>query len=69
MTTMLAQLKDGVATTTDEVLPRVGERVIVQCEGFRCLGVCDHNGRWVDAYNDRELPDVLWFEPLEGACK
>jgi len=64
MTTMLAQIRDEITTATDEILPPVGERVIVQCEGFRCLAVCDHNGRWMDAFNDQMLPDVISFEPL-----
>jgi len=64
MMTLLAQLNDKVTTTIDEVLPPVDERVIVECEGFRCLGFCDQNGRWMDAYNEQALPEVLGFKPL-----
>jgi hypothetical protein len=64
MTTMLARLNDEATTTIDEVLPPVGQRVIVQCEGFRCVGVCDVNGRWLDTYNNQRLSDVLGFKPL-----
>jgi hypothetical protein len=64
MTTMLARLNEEVTTTIDAVLPPVGERVIVQCDGFRCVGICDVNGRWLDTYNNQPLPDVLWFKPL-----
>jgi hypothetical protein len=64
MTTMLARLNDEVTTTIDTALPPVGERVIVQCDGFRCVGICDVNGRWLDTYNNQPLPDVLWFKPL-----
>ncbi len=64
MTTMLEPLNDEVKATIDAVLPPAGQRVIVQCEGFRCLGVCDQNGRWLDAYNYQPLPAVLWFELL-----
>jgi hypothetical protein len=51
-------------TATDEVLPPIGQHVIVQCDGFRCLGLCEPDGTWVDAYNYQALPDVLWFKPL-----
>jgi hypothetical protein len=66
MTTMLARLRDSGTTTSDEVLPPVGARVIVQCEGFSCVGMCDQNGRWVDSYNHAPLPEVLWFKPLDS---
>ena len=64
MTTMLAPLNDEATTTIDAVLPPVGQRVIVQCEGFRCVGVCNAVGRWLDTYDNQPLPDVLWFKPL-----
>lgn len=64
MTTMCEESNEGLTTVIDAVLPRIGERVIVQCEGFRCVGVCDADGRWLDAYNDQPLPDILWFKPL-----
>ncbi len=40
-------------------LPRPGERVIVQCRGFRCLAYRDANEKWKDAATDQELPEVL----------
>ena len=64
MTTMLAKLNNEMMTTIDAVLPPVGERVIVQCEGFRCVGICDINGRWVDTHNNQPLSVVLGFKSL-----
>jgi hypothetical protein len=64
MTNMLARLNNELMANIDAVLPPVGERVIVQSDGFRCVGICDANGRWLDAYNNQALPDVLWFKPL-----
>jgi len=64
MTTTLARLDDESVTTTNTVLPPVGERVIVQCEGFRCVGICDITGQWLDAFNNQPLSDVLWFKPF-----
>lgn len=64
MKRLLAKLNDEVTTTIDAILPPVGKRVIVECEGFRCLAFCDQNGRWVDAFNDQVLPEVLSFKPL-----
>lgn len=66
MTTMLVRLSE--TGTTTEVLPPVGERVIVQCEGFRCVGICDQGGRWLDSYDHQPLPEVLWFKPF-GSCR
>jgi len=48
----------------DAVLPPVGERVIVQCDGFRCVGICNESGRWLDAYDNHPLPEILWFKPF-----
>ncbi len=64
MTTMLARINDEATTTMDAVLPPIGQRVIVQCDGFRCVGVCDVNGRWLDTYNNQPLSDVLGFRSL-----
>ena len=64
MTTMLAKLNNEMMTTVDAVLPPVGERVIVQCEGFRCVGICDVNGRWLDTHNNQPLSDVIGFKSL-----
>jgi hypothetical protein len=66
MTTMLATLNDEAMATIDAVLPPVGERVIVQCEGFRCVGICYINGCWVDAFDNQPLPEVLWFKPFSS---
>ena len=63
MTTMLAEL-DNEVMTVDEVLPPAGKLVIVQCDGFRCVGFCDQNGQWADAYDHHGLPEILWFKPL-----
>jgi hypothetical protein len=64
MSTMLAEFTDEMTPTMDTMLPPVGERVIVQCEGFLCVGICDVNGRWLDAYNHQPLPNVIGFRPL-----
>ena len=64
MTTMLAQSNDEMMLAIDAVLPPVGQRVIVQCEVFRCVGICDVNGRWLDAYNNQALTDVIGYKPL-----
>ena len=61
---MLAQINDEVMAIVDAVLPPADKRVIVECDGFRCLGFCDQNGRWKDAYNEQALPEVLSFKPM-----
>jgi len=40
-------------------LPPIGERVVVRCADFRCLAYRDAEGKWRDARNDKELPEVL----------
>ena len=63
MTTALEPPKENT-TAAEEVLPPIGQHVIVQCDGFRCLGLCDLDGKWVDAYNYQALPEVISFKPL-----
>ena len=69
MKKMFAESNEGVTTTLHEILPRVGERVIVECEGFRCLGFCNPMGHWVDAYNNQVLNGVISFKPLNSNSK
>ncbi len=40
-------------------VPLMGQQVVVQCEGFRCLAYLDVEGRWRSVYDGRELPRVL----------
>jgi hypothetical protein len=40
-------------------LPAPGERVVVQCPGFRCLAYRDASGGWREAYDKEQLPEVL----------
>jgi hypothetical protein len=48
----------------NKALPPVGEHVIVQCRTFSCMGYVDSNGKWRDAYTDKELPEVINFNLL-----
>ncbi len=43
----------------DRPLPRVGEQVVVQCEGYRCLAYRDKDGKWRNAQSGQEIPKVL----------
>jgi len=46
-----------------QMLPPVGDPVMVQCQGYRCLGYLDKSGTWRDYANSWELPDVRdWWE-------
>jgi len=40
-------------------LPPAGQRVVVQCEGYRCLAYRDREGKWRSAQSDAELTKVL----------
>jgi len=40
-------------------MPRMGEQVVVQCEGYRCLAYLDKDGKWRSAHSGKELPRVL----------
>ena len=46
-------------------MPPVGEYVIVQCHTFSCLGYLDKDGKWKSAFSNKELPEVIRFEPLD----
>ncbi len=37
----------------------VGERAVVRCAGFRCLACRGADGKWRDAKDGKELPEVL----------
>ena len=43
----------------ENILPPVGQKVLVQCRSFRCLAYRDENGRWRRAFGTKELPEVL----------
>jgi len=45
-------------------LPVVGEPVMVQCKGFRCLGYLDRKGEWRDFGTSGELSEVLDWQEL-----
>lgn len=34
------------------------EYVLVQCDGYRCLGYRDKDGTWRSAFSNEELPEV-----------
>jgi hypothetical protein len=40
-------------------LPAKGERALVRCPTFRCLAYRDAKGKWRDANDHQELPEVL----------
>jgi hypothetical protein len=40
------------------MLPKTGEPVIVQCQGFRCLGYHDSKGIWRNVRTAQELEGV-----------
>ena len=47
----------------EEKLPPPGERVIVVCKIFRCLGYLDDKGVWRDDIKSAPLEDVIgWLE-------
>ncbi|MGO8764149.1 MAG: hypothetical protein ACLQSR_03320 [Limisphaerales bacterium] len=46
-----------------EELPAVGEHVLVQCRGYRCLACRTENGTWRAVYSNQELKDVIAILP------
>ncbi len=50
---------EELSANQDPHLPRVGEQVVVQCEGFRCLAYRDKDGKWRAAQGGQELPKVI----------
>ncbi|HEU5397540.1 MAG TPA: hypothetical protein VFV81_10245 [Verrucomicrobiae bacterium] len=58
---MVNQICEETVIPIDEILPPIGEKVIVECEGFRCVGICDRAGSWRSAYDDQVLVGVRGF--------
>jgi hypothetical protein len=44
-------------------LPPVGQHVMVQGQGFRCIAYRDQDGNWRDAYHGDILPNVIKVIP------
>jgi len=45
----------------------VGELMIVQCVGSRCLGYRTTDNRWLTVYGDREIKNIISFLPVKSA--
>ena len=43
----------------DDPLPAIGEQVLVQAEGFRCLTFRDKDGKWRNAFSRDELHGTI----------
>jgi len=50
---------DELGADQEQPLPRVGEQVVVQCEGYRCLAYRDKDGKWRSAQGGQEIPKVV----------
>jgi hypothetical protein len=50
---------------TPTELPSCGEHVIVHCNGFRCMGKLENNGKWRAAFRDDELTGVIAWSPVD----
>jgi hypothetical protein len=46
-------------------LPPVGQKVMVQCEGYRGLAYRDDSGVWKNAGNNKNLPKDVEILPLK----
>jgi membrane fusion protein, multidrug efflux system len=54
----------GDFTSANEELPTVGQRVILMCSGYRCLGYLDARGIWRDDAKNQELNGVVGWQKL-----
>jgi hypothetical protein len=45
----------GQQGSQDDILPPMGEAVLVQFEGFRCMAFRDREGKWRDCIRKEEL--------------
>jgi hypothetical protein len=43
----------------DDPLPAIGEQVLVQAEGFRCLAFRDKDGKWRYTFHQGELQGTI----------
>jgi hypothetical protein len=55
-----------VVVPVEKRLPLPGERVVVICKTFRCLGYVDKNGVWRDDAKSKELQDVIGWLRFVG---
>ena len=55
---------DPAMISVTDKLPPSGERVMVVCKGFRCLGLLDQDSIWRDIIRGTELPQVIGWFPL-----
>jgi len=49
----------------DSDLPPAGLNVWVQCEGFRCLAYRTKDGKWLTAFGNKEVKEVIRVLPLD----
>ena len=54
-----AVVKSDSTEQKENDLPPVGEEVLVQCSSFKCMAYRDGEGKWRDAFDGRELPNVV----------
>ena len=54
----------GGKDVKEKKLPPVGERVLLRCGGFQCLGFLDREGRWKNVFHGTEMKDVVSWNPL-----
>ena len=59
-----SQHEEGENAEAEETLPPVGERVLLRCKGFQCLGFLNKDGTWRDAFHETEVKDVLSWTPV-----
>ncbi len=55
------------AVPVEKRLPPTNARVIVICQGCRCLGYLDEQGVWRDAAKSEQIENVIgWMSFLNG---
>lgn len=52
---------------TEVALPPIGLKVIAQCNGFRCMAYRNIDGKWMAAFDNRELEGVVSFRLMSGS--
>jgi len=55
----MTRLSDVKLQQQDSELPPIGQRVLVECDDYRCLAYRGETGRWYNAFNNQELPKII----------
>ena len=52
-------IQETTKQISESELPPIGQDVMAQFEGFRCLAYLDATGKWINFYTGKKLTDFV----------